>query len=103
VLSISGEYRVFRKHKDTIELIDVAAAPGLDPTVLSVESSMAQHEVGIRLTYDTLASWRSGAAPRLFQVQLRALRSVAGSGGQTPETDRVELGLRLFRGLWGAR
>ena len=103
VLSFSGEYRVFRKHTDTFELIAAAAAPGLDPTVLSVESSMALHEVGIRLTYDTLSSWRTGAAPRLFQVQFRALWSVAGSGGQTPAASRVEIGLRLFRGLWGSR
>jgi hypothetical protein len=99
-LTLVAEYRAFRKPRDTYEVVStVAGSPPVDPTVLEIESGVTLHEVGGALRYDTL--WRLGAGVRPLQVHMRVLHAVAGGGGQTPVTTQVELGVRLFRRIWG--
>lgn len=101
-LSIAGEYRAFRKYRDTYELTGSSLGAPVDPSVLELESGVTVHEIGGTLRYDTLARWlRDGARP--MQVNFRVMRAVAGGGGQTPVTTQVELGVRLFRRVWGPR
>ena len=97
-LTLAGEYRFFHKRRDEFELV---TAPGLDPTVLAVESGVKAHVVGGGIRYDTVDPWRRGEASLPIEIHLRLLATVAGSGGQVPRATRVEAGLRLFRRLWG--
>lgn len=99
-LSIAGEYRAFRKYRDSYELADASSGASVDPAVLEVESGVTVHEVGGTLRYDTLARWLAEGV-RPLQVNLRIVRAVAGGGGQTPVTTQIEFGVRLFRRVWG--
>lgn len=97
-LSISAEYRYFEKRQDAFGLV----VPGpLDPFVLELESGVKQHHVGGGLRYDTVAPWIWGEAPYAVEMHVRFLHAIEGSGGQAPESTRVEAGLRLFKRLWG--
>lgn len=103
VLTVSAEYRAFRKYRDEYSLVGSSAGASVDPAVLQEESGVTLHEVGGTLRYDTVARWLGGEAPRPLQFHARLLRAVAGGGGQTPVTTRVEFGVRLFQRLWGTR
>jgi hypothetical protein len=98
-LSLVAEYRAFRKFRDTYRLVDPAAAGALDVRVLEQESGVTLHEVGGSLRYDTLGRFSAGVRP--IQAYMRVVHAVAGGGGQTPVTTQVELGVRLFRRIWG--
>jgi hypothetical protein len=99
-LSVAAEYRAFRKYRDDYELSGSPLATTFDPSVLEVESGITLHELGGTLRYDTLARWL-GEGSRPLQVNFRVIRAVAGGGGQTPVTTQVELGVSLFRRIWG--
>jgi len=101
-LAIAGEYRAFRKYRDTYALVGASVGMPVDPAVLEIESGVTVHELGGTLRYDTLARWLSEGV-RPMQVNFRVLRAVAGGGGQTPVTTQVEFGVRLFRRAWGPR
>jgi hypothetical protein len=99
-LTVSAEYRAFRKYRDRYELAGSSVGASVDPAVLEIESGATLHEVGGALRFDALArGLRPGVRP--LQLSLRWLRAVAGGGGQTPVTTQVELGVRLFQRLWG--
>jgi hypothetical protein len=97
-LDLVAEYRFFQKRRDSYEMVGPSFVAA-DPSVLEVESGITVHEVGGSLRYDTLS--RLGAGVRPIQAYLRVHRAVAGGGGQTPVTTQVELGVRLFRRVWG--
>jgi hypothetical protein len=98
-LSIAGEYRAFRKYRDSYELTGMSVGAPVDPSVLELESGVTLHEVGGTIRYDTMARWLSEGA-RPLQAHLRVLHAVAGAGGQTPLTTQVEFGVRLFQTIW---
>jgi hypothetical protein len=102
-LSVAVEYRVFRKYRDAYELTGTSVGAAVDPIVLEVESGVTLHEMGGTLRYDTVARWVGGDDVRPLQLHARLLRAIAGGGGQTPVTTRVELGVRFFQGIWGSR
>ncbi len=99
-LSVAAEYRAFRKYRDRYELVGTSVGASVDPAVLEIESGVTLHEIGGTIRYDTLARWL-GEGARPLQAHLRIVRAVAGGGGQTPVTTQVELGVRLFRRIWG--
>lgn len=101
-LTLAGEYRVFRKYRDEYQLAGASVGAPVDPYVLEVESGVTLHEVGGTLRYDSVARALAGESGWPMQLQFRVLRAVAGGGGQTPVTTRVEFGVRLFRRLWGS-
>lgn len=100
-LSLTGQYSFFYKGRDVYELVDAALA--LDPDELARETGMKLHQVGVGLRYSTVQSWTGGVAPRPVELHVRVVRTVAGSGGHTPISTRVEAGIRLFRRVWGPR
>ncbi len=102
-LSLAAEYRAFRKYRDTYELTGPSVGAPVDPYVLEVESGVTLHELGGTLRYDTTARWLSGGARYPIQLEARWLRAIAGGGGQTPVTTRIEFGVRLSRRIWGSR
>jgi hypothetical protein len=98
-LVVTGHYRYFGKGHDTFALVD--PVPGLDAGVLARETGMRLHHVGAGLSYATVDKWSAGVAPRPFELHLRLLRAVAGSGGHTPVSTHIEAGIRLFVRFWG--
>ena len=98
-LWLVGEYRYFHKGGDEYALVDPVT--GLDAGVLGAETSVTAHRVGGGLRFSTVEKWAAGIAPRPFELHLRWIRTIAGAGGQTPVTTRVEAGIRLFRRFWG--
>jgi hypothetical protein len=102
-LSVAAEYRVFRKYRDEYQLTGASVGAPVDPLVLEEESGVTLHEVGGTLRYDTTARWLRGDSVRPLQLHARVLRAVAGGGGQTPVTTRIEFGVRFFQGIWGSR
>ncbi|HUP51471.1 MAG TPA: hypothetical protein VM198_03275 [Longimicrobiales bacterium] len=102
-LSVAAEYRVFRKYRDEYELTGASVGAPVDPVVLEEESGVTLHELGGTLRYDTVTRWLGGDSVRPLQLHARVLRAVAGGGGQTPVTTRIEFGVRFFQGIWGSR
>jgi hypothetical protein len=100
-LNLVAEYRGFRKYRDSYRLVDPTSAVAVDTRVLEMESGITLHEIGGSLRYDTLGRLSSGVRP--LQAHLRIMHAVAGGGGQTPVTTQIELGVRLFRNLWGSQ
>ncbi|MGE0160629.1 MAG: hypothetical protein AB7T31_14565 [Gemmatimonadales bacterium] len=98
-LNLVAEYRAFRKSRDTYRTVDSALGGPLDTSVLEEESGITLHEVGGSLRYSTLGRLAAGVRP--IEAHLRVMHAVAGGGGQTPVTTQVELGVRLFRRIWG--
>ena len=101
-LSLGAEYRVFRKYRDMYTLTGASVDAPVDPVVMQIESGVTVHHVGGILRYDTVARRMAGEPVTPLQLHLRITRAVAGGGGQTPVTTRLEFGIRLFRRFWGA-
>ena len=100
-LSLTAQYRFFRKSRDVYELVDPTLP--LDPNELARETGMKLHQVGAGLRYTTVRKWAAGIAPKPIELHLRVIYTAAGSGGHTPVSTRVEAGIRLFRRFWGPR
>lgn len=101
-LSVGAEYWAFRKYRDAYTLTGVSQGAPVNTAVLEIESGQTVHQVGVILRYDSVARGLAGATSWPMQLHFRYQRAVAGGGGQTPLTTRVEFGMRLFRRFWGA-
>ncbi len=102
-LSILGTYGFYAKGDDSYQMLgdDPEGSPPADVADLERESGVTVHRAGLGLRYSTVEPWRAGETPRPLEMQLRAIYSIAGSGGHTPVATRIEFGIRLFRGIWG--
>lgn len=100
-MMVGAEYRVYRKYRDTYTLTGPSVGAPVDPVVMQIESGVTVHHIGAILRYDTVARRMATGAGTPLQLHLRLQRAVAGGGGQTPVTTRLEFGLRLFRRFWG--
>ncbi len=99
-LALALDLRHFSKGADTYEALvpgpDGITVAGLDPRVLELETEQRRLEIGGGVVFSTL---RSGIG-RPMEVRFLYRRAVSGSGGMTRKTSRVEVGLRLFQGIW---
>jgi hypothetical protein len=102
-LSVFGTYRMYSKGTDGYEVLGDTPAGGIpvDITDLERESGVGLHQAGLGVRYSTVARWLRGAAGSPMELHMRVLFPVSGSGGQTPVATSVEMGIRLYRGLWG--
>ena len=94
-VAVAFDLRYFRKKSDRYS--SVGGAVGPDPTVLELETKEQSLGVGAGVVFSTVQSGRG----RPLEVRFLVQEAVSGSGGATPKTWRVEVGLRLFWGLWG--
>lgn len=103
-LALAVDYRRFHKAEDTYELVaaGVEAEP-VDVGLLARESEITLQEFAVGLRYSTVIAWRRGQAGTPVQVAARVVTAAGGSGGRTPRATAFELGLSLYRRLWGAR
>ena len=99
--ALEALFRRFSKDADEYEEVE-PTAPGLDPAdVLERETQATLTEAGIGLGFSTVTSWREGRARLPFEMRVAVRRSVAGSGGATPDGLRLEASGRVFIRLWG--
>lgn len=75
--------------------------PTWDASVLSLETEWTTHELGGGMIFSTLESWREGRASLPLEVRFTVRRTVSGRGGRTPEALTAQLGVRLYRRIWG--
>jgi len=103
-LSVFGTYRLYSKGADGYEVLG-DTPPGsipVDVTDLERESAVGLHQAGFGARYSTVGRWLRGAAGSPMELHMRVLFPVSGSGGQTPVATSVEMGIRIYRGLWGS-
>lgn len=72
-----------------------------DPALLDLETKETLHEIGFSATYSTREAHGRGAARIPLVVRAFYFHPVMGSGGQTPKGNRLQVGLTLYRRLWG--
>ena len=94
-VAVAFDLRYFRKKSDRYS--SVGGAVGPDPTVLELETKERSLGVGVGVVFSTVQS----GLGRPLEVRFLVQEAVSGSGGATPKTWRLEVGLRLFWGLWG--
>ncbi len=94
-IALGFHVRYFSKKADRYSSAE--AGVGLDPGVLELETAEKSFGIGGGVVFSTVESGRGRPMEARFLVQ----QAVSGSGGATPKTWRVEVGLRFFWGLWG--
>lgn len=100
-----GTYRFYSKNSDSYQLINDgesalnAGAMPVSVEDLENESSRVFHQVGLGLRYSTLNA-QTPDKQRPADLYGRVIYTVAGSGGHTPITTRVEFGIQLFQKFW---
>ena len=100
-----GTYRFYSKESDSYQLIndeESVISPGAIPISiedLENESSRVFHQAGLGLRYSTL-NVQTSKEQRPAELYGRVIYTVAGSGGHTPVTTRVEFGIQLFQKFW---
>lgn len=105
-MTFGVRYHMWHKAHDTYSLgdIDPELLEALNlpsTTLLELETQQTLHEVAFSATYSTVAANRRGESPIPLMVRAAYYHPVAGSGGQTPNGGRLQIGLTLFRALWG--
>ncbi len=93
-VAVAFDLRYFSKKADRYR--SVGAAVGPSAGLLDLETKQRFLGVGGGLVFSTVQSGRGRPLEARFFFQ----QAVSGSGGLTPKTWRVEVGLRFYRGLW---
>ena len=88
------DLRYFSKKTDRYRSVDAAAGP--DAGLLELETKQRLLGIGGGLVFSTVKSGRGRPLEARFFFQ----QAVSGSGGATPKTWSIEIGLRFYRGLW---
>jgi hypothetical protein len=94
-IAVAFDLRYFSKKVDHYS--SVGAAVGPDASLLALETEEQSLGIGGGFVFSTVQSGRGRPLEARFLFQ----QAVSGSGGATPKTWHVEVGLRLYRGLWG--
>jgi len=105
-MTFGVRYHLWHKGYDTYTLgaIDPEVLQFLNlpsPSWLELETQQVLHEVAVSATYSTVAANRRGESSMPLLVRAVYYHPVAGSGGQTPKGGRLQIGLSLYRSLWG--
>ena len=93
-VALAFDLRYFSKKADRYRSVDASAGPDASP--LDLETKQQLLGVGGGFVFSTVQSGRGRPLEARFLLQ----RAVSGSGGATPKTWRIEVGLRFYRGLW---
>jgi len=102
-LALAVDFRRFHKAEDTYELISFEGdeSPQLDLSPLSAETEVTVQELAVGLRYSTMLSWALGRTGTPVEVGARWSRALSGSGGRAPKFTRLEIGVSLYRRIWG--
>ena len=93
-VALAFDLRYFSKKADRYRYVDAAAGP--DAGLLELETKDRLLGIGGGLVFSRVRSGQGRPVEARFFVQ----QAVSGSGGATPKTWHVEVGLRFYRGLW---
>jgi hypothetical protein len=93
-VALAFDLRYFSKKADGYS--SVGPAEGPDVGLLELETKEQALAVGGGVVFSTVQSGQGRPLEARFLVQ----QAVSGSGGATPKTWRVEVGLRFYWGLW---
>jgi hypothetical protein len=93
-VALAFDLRYFSKKADRYRSVDAASGP--DAGLLELETKERLLGIGGGLVFSTVKS--GGGRP--IEARFFFQQAVSGSGGATPKTWRVEVGLRFYRGLW---
>jgi hypothetical protein len=94
-VALAFDLRYFSKKADRYS--SVGSAGGPDVRLLELETEEQSLGIGGGVVFSTVNSGQGRPLEARFLVQ----QAVSGSGGATPKTWRVEVGLRFYWGLWG--
>ena len=105
-MTFGVRYHLWHKGEDSYFLQDIdpeilAQLNYPDPALLNQETEQTLHEVGLSATYSTLAANERGETPIPLMIRATYFHPLMGSGGQTPKGGRIQVGLTLYRTLWG--
>ncbi len=107
-LTLGLRYRYWNKGADSYAL------GAIDPEILAVvdfpstdglesETEETLQEGGFNLTYSTLKGYERGETGWPLTIRATFLFPMSGSGGGTPKGPRFQVGLSLYRTLWGSQ
>jgi hypothetical protein len=96
-LAIAGIFRRTSKDADRYRLLGNNPAETLDPTWLEQETDASLTELGVGAVFTSVSS--PGGRP--MEARFQVTSSTAGSGGQTIQWYRAEIGLRFLGRFWG--
>ncbi|MDH5588969.1 MAG: hypothetical protein OEZ65_07995 [Gemmatimonadota bacterium] len=101
-LALMGSYRWFSRAADRYAYAPEESFPDLDLSIMEGGTGTTLHEVGLGLSYTTRTSARGGGISSTpVELHARVVRSVAGSGKLTPVATRAELGILMYRRVFG--
>jgi hypothetical protein len=105
-MSFGLRYHFYSKGEDSYELqpldpeiLELVSFP--PPELLNAETKVTLNELGISVTYSTLAPHSRGEAWIPLDLRATYFQPLGGSGGQTPKGGRFEAGLAVYRTVWG--
>jgi hypothetical protein len=93
-VAVTFDVRYFSKRADRYQSVGAAAGP--DPDPLDLETKQRSLGLGGGIVFSTVQSGRGRPIEARFLVQ----QAVSGTGGTTPKTWRLVVGIRLYRDLW---
>ena len=100
--AVGALYRRASRDQDSYLLLTPAASPSASAADLELETKETLHELGLGLTFSTLATWRQGRTPVPFDARIAVRGAVSGGGGAVPDGIRMEMSVRVFYRLWGS-
>jgi hypothetical protein len=105
-MSFGARYHLWWKGEDSYVLgnvnPDVQDPAELPPAeLLNLETEQRLQEVGFSATFSTLGPHARGEASLPLYIRATYFHPVNGSGGQTPKGGRFQVGVTLFKTLWG--
>ena len=78
---------------------DISLLPPAE--LLNLETEQKLQEVGFTASYSTVEAHERGEASMPLFIRVTYFHPVSGSGGQTPKGGRFQVGLTLYKSLWG--
>jgi hypothetical protein len=99
--ALIGSVERWSKGQDAVSYRSAAdAIPGVDPTVLELETEASAVVAGIGLTYSNPGSLRPGGTGLPVDAGWTYERVVSASGGILPDLHRIRARLRLYFDIW---
>lgn len=96
-LALGFVFRQFTRGEDTYD----GTAAGVDASPLMLETEATKRSMGVEVRYSTLLGRAQGATNMPMEIRFSWESARSGSGGRTPKTGTVRLGVSVFRRLWG--
>lgn len=105
-MSFGARYRFWSKGEDSYalgavntEIQDPATLPPAE--LLNLETEQKLQEIGFSATYSSVEAHSRGEVGLPVLVRATFFKPISGSGGQTPKGGRFQVGLTIYKTLWG--